>query len=138
MGQKQSVLEDDEELGLLQDDSYPWFQIVTWAGEGQSPNAVWRWDATMIRDAVSMLTANGPQNFLELCPNGDPIKHFSFDETQAFVQWAQALLAEIPSLREVRFALVPKKLTEETFWHRYFAGVHRTIWDQFLRTDTTE
>lgn len=54
----------------------------------------------------------------------------AFDEAEAPPDAAQhpsaaAALAHDPLLRQLRFRLVPKHLTEDRFWQRYFAAVAR-------------
>lgn len=48
---------------------------------------------------------------------------------------AAAALAHDPNLRQLRFRLVPKHLTEDQFWQRYFAEVSRIKHDVVSRRD---
>merc|ERR1712187_536541 len=76
-----------------------------------------------------------PEQFLELCPafvqaEGDGDN--SVDRAKAAAamvptDWAGALLEREPALRQVRFRLVPRKISEEVFWARYFGAVFRIL-----------
>ncbi|XP_065838171.1 synapse-associated protein 1-like [Oscarella lobularis] len=59
------------------------------------------------------------RNFLRNPPQG-ALFHFDFNSSFPI---ASATLAEDPNLRKMRFELVPKKVTEETFWRNYFYRV---------------
>eukprot|EP01098_Paradermamoeba_levis_P004308 TRINITY_DN1850_c0_g2_i2.p1 TRINITY_DN1850_c0_g2~~TRINITY_DN1850_c0_g2_i2.p1 ORF type:complete len:356 (-),score=80.68 TRINITY_DN1850_c0_g2_i2:214-1245(-) len=61
-------------------------------------------------------------NFLRPPPSS-LLSDFQFDLAE-FAPAALAAMKFDPSLRELRFALVPEEIKEEAFWRNYFAHVH--------------
>eukprot|EP01071_Lankesteria_metandrocarpae_P007339 Lankesteria_metandrocarpae@DN4648_c0_g1_i6.p1 len=112
---------------------HPWFQLVQWSTEGILPDTVQKWNYTEIIDDICHLVSS-PDIFTEhsrqlasasqLC-----IEHFSLDESTIFLSWAEALLNQLPSLRQLRFRLVPQRLPEESFWEMFFFLVRHSIID---------
>mmetsp|Transcript_177826 Transcript_177826/g.570290 ORF Transcript_177826/g.570290 Transcript_177826/m.570290 type:complete len:153 (-) Transcript_177826:123-581(-) len=126
--------EFDEEFGL-QDDIFPWFQIIQWSAEDAQSNAVFRWDLPSIQSAADRLTQDH-ESFLVQCPEDLPGScGFSLGEDKAFGEWAAALLEWSPTLRQVRYRLVPGRLKEETFWNRYFAGLRQAVRAEVFRDE---
>merc|ERR1712232_848003 len=39
------------------------------------------------------------------------------------LEWVEALLEQLPSLRETRYVLVPRRMTETNFWEGYFGAL---------------
>lgn len=122
-----------------QDDLYPWFQLVQWGAESSQHDVVLVWDLESTWRIVNNLTSEGAERFLEcvrMCrKEGAEIEsqEFSLNEDKmVFVDWAGALLGQLTSLREIRYVLVPRAMTEEEFWRVYFSLVRHTI-EQFLK-----
>lgn len=66
--------------------------------------------------------------FKRLCPEPlPPDDGFTMDDQTNFAEWAEALLEWSKELRQLRYRLVPRHLTEEVFWSRYFAGLRTQI-----------
>eukprot|EP00416_Gambierdiscus_australes_P004120 CAMPEP_0171144052 /NCGR_PEP_ID=MMETSP0766_2-20121228/145281_1 /TAXON_ID=439317 /ORGANISM="Gambierdiscus australes, Strain CAWD 149" /LENGTH=148 /DNA_ID=CAMNT_0011607895 /DNA_START=9 /DNA_END=451 /DNA_ORIENTATION=+ len=122
----------DEEFGL-QDDVFPWFHLVQWCAEDARANCVFRWDLAGVQDAVAALSQDADV-FRARCPDELPADClFSLDERTTFAEWASALLEWNPTLRQVRYRLVPGCMKEEVFWSRYFAGVRQAVRQQLLQ-----
>mmetsp|Transcript_40796 Transcript_40796/g.82255 ORF Transcript_40796/g.82255 Transcript_40796/m.82255 type:complete len:160 (-) Transcript_40796:245-724(-) len=124
--------EADPEFGF-QDDIFPWFHLVQWCAEDAKANRVFRWDLAGIQEAVATLSQDA-DTFLARCPEKLPVDCiFSLDDSTTFAEWAEALLEWSPSLRQVRYRLVPSRMKEEAFWSRYFAGVRSVVREQLFR-----
>ncbi|CEM09022.1 unnamed protein product [Vitrella brassicaformis CCMP3155] len=126
----------DMEQGVLQDDNFPWFHIVQWCSEDVSSDTVFRWSLDEVRERVLRLT-DSVESFLEQCPPAD-IPEFTLDDSTTFVEWAGALLDQLPSLKEVRYRLVPSRIKEERFWKRYFGAIKNILTQELLATPTAE
>ncbi|CEM38995.1 unnamed protein product [Vitrella brassicaformis CCMP3155] len=126
----------DMEQGVLQDDNFPWFHIVQWCSEEVSSDTVFRWSLDEVRERVLRLT-DSVESFLEQCPPAD-LPDFTLDDTTTFVEWAGALLEQLPSLKEVRYRLVPSRIKEERFWKRYFGAIKNILTQELLATPTAE
>jgi len=48
------------------------------------------------------------------------------------VQWGATLLEDCPSLAEMRYKLVPSRISEELFWRRFFVELATKIFDNVL------
>mmetsp|Transcript_96296 Transcript_96296/g.281294 ORF Transcript_96296/g.281294 Transcript_96296/m.281294 type:complete len:157 (-) Transcript_96296:80-550(-) len=129
--------EPDYELGF-QDDIFPWFHLVQWCAEDAQANCVFRWDLAGIQEAVATLSED-VDAFRARCPEVLAADcAFSLDDRTAFAEWAEALLEWSPSLRKVRYSLVPSRMKEEVFWSRYFAGVRSVVRQQLFPGDKEE
>eukprot|EP00929_Paragymnodinium_shiwhaense_P012207 TRINITY_DN11897_c0_g1_i1.p2 TRINITY_DN11897_c0_g1~~TRINITY_DN11897_c0_g1_i1.p2 ORF type:complete len:191 (+),score=25.50 TRINITY_DN11897_c0_g1_i1:152-724(+) len=71
----------------------------------------------------------GPEEFLRLCPESEQAGQGA---NMVPVEWAAGLLEKEPSLRQVRFKLVPRKISEEVFWARYFGAVFAILEEEIL------
>nr|ABI14286.1 BSD domain-containing protein [Pfiesteria piscicida] len=126
--------EFDEEFGL-QDDTFPWFHIIQWSTEDAKSNSIFRWDLASIQSAADSLTQDA-DSFLAHCPEELPVSvGFSLEDDKAFGEWAAALLEWSPTLRQVRYRLVPARLKEEAFWSRYFAGLREAVRREIFRDE---
>mmetsp|Transcript_4297 Transcript_4297/g.10601 ORF Transcript_4297/g.10601 Transcript_4297/m.10601 type:complete len:188 (+) Transcript_4297:56-619(+) len=122
----------DLEAGGYQDDHFPFFQLVQWSSEDCKSNVIFTWDLTKVQDLIASLTVD-TDAFRQRCEASLAEKdHFSMDDNTAYAEWAEALLQWSPSLRRVRFKLVPARLKEEVFWSRYFAGVRRVLQEELF------
>lgn len=138
-----SVSQDKSEDGF-QDDDFPWFHIVSWCAEDWGSDVVWRWDIRAVRTRCAELTASEETaNAVFLAPGGhgddgsvgdvnDDAFTSDREEMEFVVEWAAALLEQIPTLRSTRYRLVPRKLKEGIFWKRYLAAVRRVIQQEFF------
>ncbi|PHJ17473.1 bsd domain-containing protein, partial [Cystoisospora suis] len=117
-----------EGRGLYQDVDYPWFIIIQWACERIPSDAVFKWNLPDIKADVLDLIADAP-TFVARCPQDLAFQKFEFSlsEDEVFVEWATILLKLHPSLADVRYKLVPAKISEEEFWARFFSAVRRCI-----------
>eukprot|EP00405_Crypthecodinium_cohnii_P024748 CAMPEP_0206496682 /NCGR_PEP_ID=MMETSP0324_2-20121206/49606_1 /ASSEMBLY_ACC=CAM_ASM_000836 /TAXON_ID=2866 /ORGANISM="Crypthecodinium cohnii, Strain Seligo" /LENGTH=152 /DNA_ID=CAMNT_0053981849 /DNA_START=38 /DNA_END=493 /DNA_ORIENTATION=- len=136
MGGSQGHQQDEMDLEFgLQDDVFPWFHIIQWSTEDAQSNSVFRWDLSRIQSAADKLTLD-KESYLLHCPEPLPGSvGFSLEDDKAFGEWAAALLEWSPSLRQVRYRLVPALLKEEVFWSRYFAGLRSTIRAEVFRDE---
>jgi len=75
-------------------------------------------DEEVLKEQVLALSTD-KRNFVRSPPAG---VQFQF-ELEAFMPQATALLKEDPELEKRRYELVPKAITEETFWRNYFYRV---------------
>mmetsp|Transcript_18615 Transcript_18615/g.46461 ORF Transcript_18615/g.46461 Transcript_18615/m.46461 type:complete len:479 (+) Transcript_18615:358-1794(+) len=66
---------------------------------------------------------------------------FSLEDQEyslVFIEWAEALLTQMAALRRLRFALVPRKMAEETFWHRFFQVVKMRLEKELFYREESE
>ncbi|CAD7959102.1 unnamed protein product [Amoebophrya sp. A25] len=144
LSELQGLVEADE-----QDDVYPWFHLIQWAAENSAPGTVFRWDLersyyivrSCVKDVSAFREALQELKFLKQTSGFDySLRNFSLDEQElVFLDWAEALLGQIAALQRVRFALVPLRLTEEGFWHRFFCVVRARLATQlFLSTPAVD
>ncbi|KAF8823062.1 BSD domain-containing protein [Cardiosporidium cionae] len=82
---------------------------------------------------VELLTEDG-DTFLYRCPKSD-VEEFSFDDHSDFLEWSQFLLRQVPSLAAVRYALVPKRISEDEFWKRYYTALREIVIAQIEHTN---
>mmetsp|Transcript_177758 Transcript_177758/g.569955 ORF Transcript_177758/g.569955 Transcript_177758/m.569955 type:complete len:123 (-) Transcript_177758:312-680(-) len=76
--------------------------------------------------------AESPESFMASCPAaGGSATSAGGDggcaAAMVLPSWAEALLEQLPDLRQNRFQLVPRRLSEEDFWSRYFAAVFAVL-----------
>ncbi|KAJ1606676.1 hypothetical protein OIY81_1631 [Cryptosporidium canis] len=114
----------------MQDHIFPWFHIVQWSSEELPTNTVLKWNYKSIKEKVQSLTLN-KQVFLTNCPISR-IPKFSLDEddpdcTIPFAEWAAALLSQMDDLSNVRYELVPSRMSEGIFWQSYFNAIRNII-----------
>ncbi|EEA08166.1 BSD domain-containing protein [Cryptosporidium muris RN66] len=110
----------------LQDHVFPWFHIVQWASEDLPINTVLKWNYKTIKKKVEELTID-TNEFLKSCQLYK-IDNFSLDDDQIpYAEWAAALLVLIPSLSNIRYELVPRRMNENLFWQRYFSTIRNII-----------
>lgn len=65
--------------------------------------------------------SSSSKNLLREPPPGSTMLPISLDSC---IGQAMLMLSEDPRLEQIRFALVPKKISEEKFWRNYFYRVH--------------
>ena len=65
--------------------------------------------------------SSSSKNLLREPPPGSTMLPISLDSC---IGQAMVMLSEDPRLEQVRFALVPKKISEDKFWRNYFYRVH--------------
>ena len=122
-----SARKPSEPEDLYQDDVFPWFHLIQWSAESATANRVFRYDIGGAQEAAQALTQDA-ETFLRLCREELPEDSgFSMDDDTNFAEWAGALLEWNSNLRFVRFRLVPRRLTEDVFWSRYFAALRGSI-----------
>lgn len=114
----------------MQDNVYPWFHIVQWSSEELPTNTVLKWNYKSIKEKVQSLTLN-KQVFLTNCPVSR-IQGFSLEEDDPncaipFAEWAAALLSQMDDLSNVRYELVPGRMSESIFWQSYFNAIRNII-----------
>eukprot|EP00927_Polykrikos_kofoidii_P035505 TRINITY_DN30060_c0_g1_i1.p1 TRINITY_DN30060_c0_g1~~TRINITY_DN30060_c0_g1_i1.p1 ORF type:complete len:202 (-),score=30.37 TRINITY_DN30060_c0_g1_i1:4-609(-) len=69
--------------------------------------------------ALTEVRVEFPQN----CPVGDGPAEWQRYSAMVPVDWAKALLEQMPELRATRHRFVPSRISEEAFWGRYFKAV---------------
>ncbi|KAL8424475.1 hypothetical protein Efla_003500 [Eimeria flavescens] len=123
----------------LQDSHFPWVQLIQWSCEDISGEAVFRWNLSIVKEEVLLATSD-PLTFLSLCQKQTELRddEFTFDDDSIFVEWALALLKELPALGRIRYALVPARLREEVFWKRFFGFCRHTIQQHILNSVETD
>ncbi|WRK32521.1 BSD domain containing protein, partial [Cryptosporidium parvum] len=138
MGIVESVEDLTQEMELemkdfdetMQDNVFPWFHIVQWSSEELPTNTVLKWNYKSIKEKVQSLTLN-KQVFLTNCPVSR-IQGFSLDEDDPdciipFAEWAAALLSQMDELNNIRYELVPSRMSESIFWQSYFNAIRNII-----------
>ena len=112
--------------------------MIQWSAESATSNRVFRYDIAGAQQAARALTRDAG-TFLQVCPNELPQDSgFSMDDDTNFAEWAGALLEWNSELRFVRFRLVPRRLTEEAFWSRYFAALRKSIQDLLFQETSSD
>eukprot|EP00920_Eleutheroschizon_duboscqi_P006971 GHVT01016163.1.p1 GENE.GHVT01016163.1~~GHVT01016163.1.p1 ORF type:complete len:189 (+),score=11.59 GHVT01016163.1:1427-1993(+) len=137
---------DDE----VQDVNFPWFHIVQWSCESLPANVIYKYNYDDIRRDVRGLTAD-PDTFLSLCPPAELEELSLLEEDQISagsrparpfsdfcLEWASALLGQIPTLGVARFRLVPARVKEDKFWRRYFCAVRKLVQQHVLHSSAHE
>merc|ERR1740129_2132161 len=93
--------------------------------------------------------AASPEDFLELCrplqsspggttdssaqgfgASGDGAAAANAGAAMVPSTWAAALVEQLPALKDTRYRLVPRRLSEEVFWSRYFVAVFRILTEE--------
>ena len=95
--------------------------------EGARNNRIFHYDLQGAQDSARALSVD-VESFKRLCKAPLPADvGFTMDDDTNFAEWAEALLEWSPELRRLRYRLVPRHLTEELFWSRYFNGLREQI-----------
>ncbi|VWU52697.1 BSD-domain protein, putative [Hepatocystis sp. ex Piliocolobus tephrosceles] len=106
---------------------YPWDEIIEWASSDLNVCM----DITIIKKIIEEIKdiTLDENNFLNIT-EGNSIDFFNFDDTK--VSWAMCLLKEITNLKTIRYNIVPKLISENDFWLRYFATIKIIVIKNFL------
>ncbi len=103
-------------------DEFPYFQMLQWATSDLPEQNVMRYDLEATRklidgiasDQEALLRTEEAECLILNCHDE------SDDEREVWEDWAETLLEQQECLRELRFKLVPRRLSEVEFWHKYF------------------
>lgn len=134
------------------EDAYPWLQLCQFVAESSPPQTVLIYDIQAVkvpihyRDMsfsfqVAVFEASSPPEQLEdalVRVRNDAVtfRHFSVIEPANdvggsdipfLVDLANGLMDRIPDLKRVRTRLVPKILSEDLFWERYFSIIQSVV-----------
>ncbi|SCA48738.1 BSD-domain protein, putative [Plasmodium ovale] len=101
---------------------YPWNEIIKWGGNDLNVD-ISIMTIQRIIEEIKDITID-EENFFNVT-EGKSIDSFHFDKD--FVLWATSLLKEIKNLKKVRYNIVPKLISENEFWYRYFATIKMII-----------
>eukprot|EP00438_Fugacium_kawagutii_P021202 Skav201599 [mRNA] locus=scaffold152:765980:768765:+ [translate_table: standard] len=149
MGGSLPTREQDIEEGY-QDDVFPWFHLIQWSAEDAKNNRIFRYDLAGAQQKALALSRD-VDSFMRMCPTSLPKAGlgnlsasvtppqeagFSMDDETNFAEWAGALLEWNPELRQGMLPrLVPRRLSETTFWSRYFAALRSEIQELMFSED---
>ncbi|CDU16836.1 hypothetical protein YYC_03553 [Plasmodium yoelii 17X] len=100
----------------------PWNELIIWGLEDLNANL----NIVIIKNIIEEIkdiTAN-EETFFNTT-EGYTIGGFMFDNK--YVTWASFLLKEITSLKKVRYNIVPKLISEDEFWLKYFSTIKMII-----------
>ncbi|KAF7458915.1 BSD domain-containing protein [Cryptosporidium felis] len=120
----------DFDAETMQDNVFPWFHIVQWSSEELPTNTVLKWNYKSIKEKVKSLTLD-KQTFLTNCPiskiNGFSLEDDNLSCNVPFAEWAAALLSQMDELNNIRYELVPGRMSEEIFWQSYFNAIRNIV-----------
>ncbi|SCM08320.1 BSD-domain protein, putative [Plasmodium chabaudi adami] len=100
----------------------PWQELIIWALEDLNASL----NIAIIKNIIEEIkdiTAS-EESFFNIT-EGHCIGGFMFDNK--YVTWASFLLTEIKSLKKVRYYIVPKLISEDEFWLKYFSTIKMII-----------
>ena len=109
-------------------DEFPFFQMLQWVSLDLPENSVMTYDIEKAKQLVLEISADSAA-FLAESPPYENINLSCFEGTDSEIweDWAEALLLKDARLSELRFQLVPRQLSETTFWQKFFARAKRTL-----------
>ena len=131
MGNTQSVeipANDNSDIEI-----YPWFELIQWAAEDIPSETIFQYDIQKVQTAVKYICQSEQAYLSECKANGYGIDLDCFETIEenphppVWREWASSLIDQIPELNEIRFKLVPGKMTEKLFWERFFSGCKNAI-----------
>jgi hypothetical protein len=127
------------------EEDFPWFYILQWASEVVPSGKVLEYAIADVRDVAIELCANTNElrkeiedtdvrnvrmpSFLEDCATPDAPRGGSTRTTwgTTLVDFATYFLENMPALAQVRYDLVPRSLSEDLFWHKFFTVLRSRI-----------
>ena len=121
MGQAASAEDDGEE--------FPWFQILQWATEDLKTSEIFTYDLKAVRTALEKIWETD-ESFLAASSELAVDLRLSCDEDSAeevWLSWAEALLVKSPKLAELRYRMVPRKMSDARFWEKIFAASRKAV-----------
>mmetsp|Transcript_5044 Transcript_5044/g.13964 ORF Transcript_5044/g.13964 Transcript_5044/m.13964 type:complete len:164 (-) Transcript_5044:258-749(-) len=119
-----------ERLGSV----FPWTDLVCRAADSLALRNPLVTSLELSRDEVLLVLEETEQHIRGLTESPDeflrlvrqiPMDNATAQSASAMVplDWVQALLDQLPSLRDTRFALVPRHIKEANFWEGYFTAL---------------
>lgn len=101
---------------------YPWNEILKWGSYDLNVELTAKVSLAIVEE-IKDITTDEDTFFKAIFEKTlDP---FHFENN--YVSWATELLKQIPNLSNVRYNVVPKLLSEEEFWRKYFATIKMII-----------
>ncbi|CAG9479994.1 BSD-domain protein, putative [Plasmodium vivax] len=97
---------------------FPWNEIVQWGSQDVNVDMTLAGIEKTIEEIKDITTDEETYFKMTQVQCIDP---FHFDDD--LVMWAQSLLKENRNLRRIRYNLVPRVLSENEFWMRYFSAI---------------
>ena len=112
------------------EESFPLFQILQWAMEDVQTSRMFEYDLKAIRENLRRIWID-EASFEAACESTPPI---TVDLTvtrdapeEVWISWASALLEKEEELGELRFRLVPSRMSEKEFWQKIFSCIKTSI-----------
>ncbi|SBT75068.1 BSD-domain protein, putative [Plasmodium malariae] len=101
---------------------FPWNEIIKWGSHDLNVDI----SIITIQNIIEYIKdiTMDEETFFHMT-EGNSLDAFHFDEN--FVLWAKSLLKEINNLKKVRYNVVPKLISENEFWLRYFSTIKMII-----------
>jgi len=106
-------------------DEFPWFQILQWATEDLKTSEMFVYDLKAVRAAIEKDWEN--EDAVLAAEENLSLRCDEDSAEEVWVSWAQALLEISPKLADLRFSLVPKKISEEVFWAKIFSAAKLAV-----------
>jgi hypothetical protein len=112
------------------EESFPFFQIFQWAMEDVETSRMFEYDLESVAENLRKIWMNDA-SFEAACEATPPL-HFDLTVTrdtaeEVWISWASALLENEENLRELRFRLVPSRMSEKEFWQKIFSCIKTSI-----------
>lgn len=101
---------------------YPWNEILQWGSYDLNVEITANVSREIVEE-IKDITIDEDSFFKAI--DEKTLEPFHFEDN--YVIWATELLKHIPNLRKVRYNIVPKLLSEEDFWMKYFATIKMII-----------
>lgn len=113
MGAGESRLDEEEE--------FPFFQMLQWAGADLPENTVMKYDLDAAKKTILEISKDETA-LIDTEPDGNlNLRCFEGSDREVWEDWAGVLLDRDLHLVALRYKLVPRKLTEDVFWEKYFS-----------------
>jgi hypothetical protein len=126
MGAGESRLDDEGE--------FPYFQMLQWAATDLPENNVMKYNLDAAKTTILEIPKDEAA-LIDTQPDGDiRLRCFEGTEREVWEDWAEALLERDAELSELRYKLVPRKLTEHVFWQKYFSRAKFLLLETVIST----
>ncbi len=115
------------ESGLHEEEEFPYFQMIQWACDELEELNVMTYDLPEARKAIQQIPDDEQALMDADASSVSILKCYEGADREIWEDWAERLLETSESLRDLRYKLVPKKLSEQDFWRKYFARAKQVI-----------
>jgi len=127
------------------DDEFPWFHMLQWAGQVVPSGKVVRYDIDAVRITTQKLCSNEIELFEQISTEDIsdlqlptfldefPLTDETYSDTTVdmgnptMLEFATFFINQMPILSQVRYRMVPRIISEDVFWHKFFSLILRHI-----------